>query len=126
MAGAGRRAAEQTSASRSNEFPAPAADSPAGANRSSAEQPDPHPSDDSPRAPSSPCQFSVLSFPSTIRPFHSSITLQRRTALANAPLPTGPARARIFIEHAMFRPRHQDQSAALLRDLDLACKVWQT
>jgi hypothetical protein len=77
-------------------------------------------------APSSPCQLTVLSFPSTIRSFHSSITLPRRTALAYAPLLIGPARARIFIEHAMFRPRHQDQYAALLRDLDLTCKAWHT
>jgi hypothetical protein len=56
----------------------------------------------------------------------SSITQQRHTALAYAPLLIAPARARIFIEHAMFRPQHQDQSAALLRDLDLACKVWHT
>ena len=48
------------------------------------------------------------------------------TALAHAPLPIGPARARIFVEQAMLRPQHQDRSAALLRDLDLACKVWHT
>jgi hypothetical protein len=38
-------------------------------------------------APSNPCQFTVLGFPTTIRSFHSRITLQRRTALAYAPLP---------------------------------------
>jgi hypothetical protein len=61
-----------------------------------------------------------------MRSFDPIITLQRRSALAYARAPIGPACARIFIEHAMFRAQHQDRSAALLCELHLACKLWHT
>ena len=44
----------------------------------------------------------------SVLPFKA--TLQRRTALAHALLLIGPARPRIFIEHAMFRPWYQDSA----------------
>jgi hypothetical protein len=76
--------------------------------------------------PSSPCQFTVPSYPSSVRCFDPIITLHRRSALAYARAPIGPACGRIFIEHAMFRTLHQNRSAALLCELHLACKVWHT
>jgi hypothetical protein len=42
----------------------------------------PAPNDDASRVPSPPCRFTVLNFPTSIRSFHSSIRVQRRTALA--------------------------------------------
>ena len=57
-------------------------------------------------ARTNPDQFTILSLPSIIRPFPSSITLQRRTALAYALLAIVPARAHLH-RAAIFRPRHQ-------------------
>jgi hypothetical protein len=56
--------------------------------------------------PSSPYQFAVLSYRSSMRSFDPIITLHRRSALAYARVPVGPACARIFIEHAIFRTQH--------------------
>jgi hypothetical protein len=67
--------------------------------------------------PSSPCQFTVPSYPSSMRSFGPIITLQRRSAHARTRAPIGRACACTFMEHAMFRVQHQDRAAALLRDL---------
>ena len=52
---------------------------------------------------SSPCRFTVPDHPSTMRSFNPIITRRRRAAPAYARGSIGPACARIFIEHAMFR-----------------------
>jgi hypothetical protein len=44
-----------------------------------------------------------------MRFFNPIITLHRRSALAYARVPVGPACARIFIEHAIFRAQYQDR-----------------
>lgn len=98
---------EQTSSNPSNEFPATAVGSPAGANRFLG------------RATRSTPELRLVArrrIRSVHRPQfsidHSVLPLKHHAAAPHCarvrPLLVGPAHARIFIEHSMFRPQHQE------------------